>query len=130
MKRRDFIQTASFAAVGMLSIPVLSSCRQEKNIGLQLYTLRDIIGKDNKDDLKKVASFGYKELKTYGYAEGKIFDMDFTEFNEFVKGLGMSVVSGHYGLDKIKGDTWQKAVEDAKKNGQKYMVVPYIDESE
>ena len=130
MKRRDFIQTASFAAVGMLSIPVLSSCRQEKNIGLQLYTLRDIIGKDPKDVLTKVASFGYKELETYGYAEGKIFDMDFTEFNEFVKGLGMSVVSGHYGLDKIKGDTWQKAVEDAKKNGQKYMVVPYIDESE
>jgi sugar phosphate isomerase/epimerase len=131
MKRREFIQTASFAAVGMLSLPsFLAAGKRQKTIGLQLYTLRDTIGKDPKGVLQKVASFGYKELETYGYAEGKIFDMDFTEFNKFVKGLGMRVISGHYGLDKIKGDTWLKAVEDAKKNGQKYMVVPYIDESD
>ncbi len=131
MKRREFVQTASFAAVGMLSLPsFLAAGKRQKNIGLQLYTLRDTIGKDPKGVLQKVAGFGYKELETYGYADGKIFGMDFTEFNKFVKGLGMNVVSGHYGLDKIKGDTWQKAVEDAKKNGQKYMVVPYIDESE
>ena len=49
-------------------------------------------------------------------------------FASHAKGLGMKVVSGHYGLDKIKGDTWQKAVEDAKKNGQKYMVLPYLNE--
>ena len=95
-----------------------------KNIGLQLYTLRDTISKDPKGVLEKVASFGYKELETFGYADGKIFGMDFTEFCKFSKGLGMTVISGHYGLDKIKGDTWQKAVEDAKKNGQQYMVLP------
>jgi sugar phosphate isomerase/epimerase len=131
MKRREFVQTASFAAVGMLSLPsFLAAGKRSKNIGLQLYTLRDTIGQDPKGVLTKVASFGYKELETYGYADGKIFGMDFTEFSKFVKGLGMEVVSGHYGLDKIKGDTWQKAVEDAKKNGQKYMVVPYIAEPE
>ena len=129
MKRREFIQNASFAAVGMLSLPsFLAAGKGQKNIGLQLYTLRDTIAKDPKGVLQKVASFGYKELETYSYADGKIFGMDFTEFNKHAKGLGMSVVSGHYGLDKIKGDTWVKAVEDAKKNGQKYMVVPYINE--
>src|SRR5689334_14353518 len=129
MKRREFVQTASFAAVGMLSLPsFLAAGKRSKTIGLQLYTLRDTIGKDPKGVLDKVASFGYKELETYGYADGKIFGMDFTEFSKYVKGLGMKVVSGHYGLDKIKGDTWKKAVEDAKKNGQPYMVVPYINE--
>ena len=129
MKRREFVQTAAFAAVGMLSLPsFLAAGKGLKKIGLQLYTLRDIIGADPKGVLTKVASFGYKELETYGYADGKIFGMDFTEFCKFSKGLGMKVVSGHYGLDKIKGDTWQKAVEDAKKNGQDYMVVPYIAE--
>jgi sugar phosphate isomerase/epimerase len=131
MKRREFVQTASFAAVGMLSLPsFLAAGKRLKNIGLQLYTLRDTIGKDPKGVLQKVASFGYKELETYSYADGKIFGMDFTEFCTYSNGLGMKVVSGHYGLDKIKGDTWQKAVDDAKKNGQKYMVVPYIDESQ
>jgi sugar phosphate isomerase/epimerase len=129
MRRREFVQTASFAAVGMLSLPsFLAAGKGLKNIGLQLYTLRDTIVQDPKGVLEKVASFGYKELETFGYADGKIFGMDFTEFCKFCKGLGMDVTSGHYGLDKIKGDTWQKAVDDAKKNGQKYMVVPYIAE--
>jgi sugar phosphate isomerase/epimerase len=131
MKRREFVQTAAFATIGMLSLPsFLAAGKKRHKIGLQLYTLRDTIGKDPKGVLQKVASFGYKELETYGYADGQIFGMDFTEFNKYVKGLGMKVVSGHYGLDKIKGDTWQKAVDDAKKNGQDYMVVPYIAEGE
>jgi sugar phosphate isomerase/epimerase len=131
MKRREFVQTASFAAVGMLSLPSFLAAGKRKNkIGLQLYTLRDSIGKDPKGILDKVASFGYKELETYGYADGKIFGIDFSEFCQHAKSLQMDVVSGHYGLDKIKGDTWQKAVEDAKKNGQQYMVVPYIAEPE
>ena len=131
MKRREFVQTASFAAVGMLSLPsFLAAGKRAKNMGLQLYTLRDTIGKDPKGVLDKVATFGYKELETYGYDSGKIFGLDFNEFCKYVNGLGMKVTSGHYGLDKIKGDTWQRAVDDAIKNDQKYMVVPYIDESQ
>lgn len=131
MKRREFVQTASFAAVGLLSLPsFLAAGKTQKGLGLQLYTLRDTIGKDPKGVLQKVAAFGYKELETYSYNNGKIFGMDFTEFCKYVKGLGMKVTSGHYGLDMIKGDTWVKAVEDAKRNGQKFMVVPYINEPE
>jgi len=129
MKRREFVQTASFAAVGLLSLPsFLAAGKSQKGIGLQLYTLRDTIGKDPKGVLQKVSTFGYKDLETYGYNDGKIFGLNFREFCKYVKGLGMKVTSGHYGLNMIKGDTWLKAVEDAKKNGQKFMVVPYINE--
>lgn len=131
MKRREFVQTASFAAVGLLSLPsFLAAGKSQKGIGLQLYTLRDTIGKDPKGVLQKVSTFGYKDLETYGYNDGKIFGMDFSEFCTYVKGLGMKVTSGHYSLNMIKGDAWIKAVEDAKKNGQKFMVVPYINEPE
>lgn len=129
MNRREFVQTASFTAVGMLSLPTFLAAGKRKNaIGLQLYTLRDTIPNDPKGVLQKVAGFGYKELEAYSYSNGKIFGMDYTEFNKFVQGLGMTVTSGHYGLDQIKGDTWKRAVEDAKKNGQKFMVLPYIGE--
>lgn len=129
MKRREFVQTASFAAVGLLSLPsFLAAGKATKNIGLQLYTLRDVIGQDPKGVLTKVAGYGYKDLEAYSYKDGKIFGMDYAEFNKFVNGLGMRVTSGHYGLDQIKGDTWQKAVDDAKKNGQEFMVMPYIKE--
>jgi sugar phosphate isomerase/epimerase len=132
MKRREFVQTASFAAAGLLSLPSFLAVgkAKKKALGLQLYTLRDTIGQNPKGVLEKVASFGYKTLETYGYNNGKIFGLEFQEFGKFVNGLGMSVVSGHYGLGMIKGDTWQKAIDDANKVGQEYMVVPYINEPE
>src|SRR5687768_14778456 len=119
MKRREFIQTASFAAVGLLSLPsFLAAGKRQKTIGLQLYTLKDTVVNDPKGVLQKVAGFGYKELETFGYADGKIFGLEFMEFGKYVKDLGMKVVSGHYGLDKMKGDTLKKAIEDAKKVDQ------------
>lgn len=131
MKRREFVQTASFAAAGLLSMPLfMEAGRAKRGMGLQLYTLRDTIADDPKGVLQKVSTFGYKNLETYGYEDGKIFGLDFQEFIKYVNGLGMKVTSGHYGLDKIKGDTWLKAVEDAKKGGQEYMVIAYINEPE
>src|SRR5688572_22597480 len=131
MKRREFIQNTAFAGVAMLSLPsFLAAGKKSKKIGLQLYTLRSTIPQDPKGVLQKVASFGYKELETYGYGDGKIFGLAFDEFCQYAKSLGMKITSGHYGLDMIKGDTWKKAVDDAKKNGQDNMVVPYINEDQ
>jgi sugar phosphate isomerase/epimerase len=133
MKRREFIKTSAFAAAGALSLPsflAAGKIQKSKNIGLQLYSLRDIIGKDPKGVLDKVASFGYKELETYSYRDGQIFGMAYGDFGKYVKGLGMKVVSGHYGLDQIGGDTWTKAVADAKAIGMEYMIVPYIQDTD
>ncbi|MDH4297544.1 MAG: sugar phosphate isomerase/epimerase, partial [Cyclobacteriaceae bacterium] len=128
MKRREFVQNA-VAAAGMLSLPLfLEACKEKRGLGLQLYTLRDTIDKDPKGVLDKISVFGYTKLETNGYANGKIYGMDFQEFVKYAKGLGMKVTSGHYGLDKIKGDTWQQAVDDAKEAGQDFMVMPFIEE--
>lgn len=109
----------------------LSGCQSRKDsVGLQLYTLRDTITKDPKGVLEKVASFGYKELETFAYGDGKIYGMPFSEFGDFVKGLGMRVTSGHYGLDLAKADNWEQAVTDARSIGQEYLVVPYIQDTE
>lgn len=102
-----------------------------KPIGLQLYTLRDIL-KDNakvKETITQLAQWGYNEFETYGYSNGNLFGMTSKDFNDFVKGLGARVVSGHYGPDVLTGD-WAKAVEDAKYAGQEYMVLPYVDEKQ
>jgi sugar phosphate isomerase/epimerase len=108
----------------------MAAGKARKQIGLQLYTLRDTISKDPKGVLGKVATYGYKLLETYGYGEGRIFGMEFQEFVKYAKGLGMKVTSGHYALNAIKGDAWLRAVEDAKKAGQEYMVIAYINEPE
>jgi sugar phosphate isomerase/epimerase len=131
MKRREFIQSSAFATVGLLSLPsFMQAAKAKSGIGLQLYSLRDAIPQDPKGVLQKVASFGYKELESYSYKDGKIFGMAFSEFGKYVKGLGMRVTSGHYGIDLIRGDSWEKAVADAKSIGQDYMVMPYLQEEE
>jgi sugar phosphate isomerase/epimerase len=125
MKRREFIQASALATAGMLSIPSFVNAAPAKKIGIQLYTLKDVIGNDPKGILKQLASFGYKELETYGYKDGKLFGLTNAEFGQTVKDLGMKVVSGHYGIDLIKNDL-DRLIADAKALGQEYIVVPWL----
>lgn len=128
MKRREFIQTSAFATAGLLSFPsFMNAARVKGALGLQLYTLRDSIEKDPRGVIQKVAAFGYKELETYSYSDGKIYGMPFSEFGKLVKSLGMKVTSGHYDLALATSNSWGKAVAEAKSIGQKYMVVPSLD---
>ena len=132
MRRREFIQSSAFAAAGIITLPAfLQSCTSKKDsIGLQLYTLRDSIFQDPKGVLQKVASFGYKEVETFAYKDGSIYGMPFKEFGDFVKNLGMKVMSGHYGLDTVQGEGWEKAVTDAKSVGQEYLALAYLTEEQ
>ena len=128
MKRRTFIQTSALTAATMLAAPsVLTAAAGKKKIGIQLYTLKDVIREDPKGVLKQLASFGYKELETFGHRDGKLFGMEQAEFGKYIKDLGMEVVSGHYGVDMVLKN-FEKTVADAKALGQKYVVVPWLPE--
>ncbi len=128
MRRREFIQASAATAVGLMTFPSLANAalKKQTEVGLQLYTLRDSIFKDAKGVLKQVAGFGYKKLETFAYRDGNIFGMTFADFGKYTKDLGMKVTSGHYGLDQIRSDSWEKAVTDAKSIGQQFMVMPYL----
>lgn len=140
MKRREFIQTGTLAVMGSLALPSLAMAASRKP-GLQLYTIRDLIGKDKdtKGVLKTVAALGYKELETFGYSDGTLFGMKAREFSDYVKSLGMTITSGHYQLGKteklkaMKGtilNEWERAVADAKEMGQDFMAVAYLNADE
>jgi len=125
MNRRTFVKSSSALALAALGIPVRAQTRYA--IGLQLYTLRDVIFKDPKGVLKQVADMGYQHVETFGYRDGKLFGMTNKEFTDYVRGLGMNITSGHYGIDQVRGN-WEKAVADAKEAGQNYLVVPWLPE--
>jgi sugar phosphate isomerase/epimerase len=136
MKRRTFIQQSSCVAAGTVLVPGLLGCAEspsQKSIGIQLYTLKDIIGKDVRGTLKQVADIGFKELESYGYSDGKNFNLPYREFNKMANDLGLTIVSGHYGTGygapDMKGslvNDWERAVEDAKNAGQKYMAIAWL----
>ena len=128
MDRRKFIQSSALAATSLLTMPsFFAEAKAKKAIGLQLYTLRDVIMSDVKGTLSAIASMGYTEVETYGYKDSKLFGMPTTEFSKYMKGLGVRVVSGHYGIDLATGNDWEKACADAKEMGQQYVVVPWMD---
>jgi sugar phosphate isomerase/epimerase len=129
MKRRTFIQSTALAltGAGFATSAWAAGSKYKNKVGLQLYSLRDIIGKDPKAVLKSVAEFGYKELETYGYKDGKYFGLPAKEYGEYVKSLGMKNMSGHYGIDLVKNG-WEQTCADAKLIGQEYVVVPYLTE--
>jgi sugar phosphate isomerase/epimerase len=137
MKRREFI-TRSTAAAGVLMLPSwLTSCNKTKPaIGLQLYTLRDVIFNDLKGTLEKVAAFGYTEVETFSYADGKIFGQPFDTFINLTQSLGLRITSGHYltGFNLTSTGNlrngWEQAVNDAAKAGQKYMVIAFLFDGE
>lgn len=127
MDRRKFFQTSAIATAGMLTLPsIFAEAKGKKAIGLQLYTLRDVVMKDVKGTLDALASWGYTEVETYGYGDGKLFGLPVAEFSAHLNGLGVKVVSGHYGIDLLSNN-WDKACEDAQLMGQNYVVVPWLD---
>lgn len=128
MDRRRFIQNSTLAAAGLLTLPSFFTEAKGKAVpvGLQLYSLRDVIGNDPKGVLKSVAAWGYTEVETYGYNNGKLFGMSVTEFKSYLDTLGVTVVSGHYGIN-LAEKGWEQVCADAKAIGQKFVVVPWMD---
>ncbi len=130
--RQQFLKLGALATSAALLPQFDVFAASPKKVGLQLYTLRDLMAKDPDGTLRKVAQIGYKEVEPYGYGSGKFFGKTPKEFAALMKELGLSAPSGHYmtgNVMKGKGtltDGWKQAVDDAAAIGQKYMVCAYL----
>ena len=130
--RRQVLKTGALAAASTVLSRFDALAAAPKNVGIQLYTLRDLLAKDPKGTLKQVAAIGYKEVESFGYADGKYFGMTPAEYKSVLSDLGLSAPSGHYTTGKVVKGTgtltngWQQAVDDAAALGQKYMVCAYL----
>jgi len=90
--------------------------------GLALYTLRDVMGKDPKGTLKTVAEDGYAYIEAAGYADGKFYGMDPTEFKSYLESVGLTPKSTHMGGVNLENADQQ--IADVKAAGFEYFVIP------
>jgi len=125
--RRQFIQQTGLLSAGLM-FSYEEFFKLNKNVGVQLYTLRDQIFKDPKGVLQKVASIGFKEVESFGYNDRKYFGFTAKEFADFLSQNNLSHPSGHYSLGNLAA--WDTAIEDALAAGQKYMVIAYLAEND
>ena len=135
MHRRTFLkQTGLLSALSLVAPSGLLAAPSPFKLGLQLYTLRDYIGKDVKGVLAKVAKAGYQEVETYGYSKEKGFwGLSAKEFKTVLTANGLTSSSGHYEMNGFVRDGNPEAlnsyIEAAKICGQTYIVVPHLDEN-
>jgi sugar phosphate isomerase/epimerase len=122
--RRTLLKQMALLSAGSMLAADTFGRSKEKNIGVQLYTLRNELAKDAQGSIRKVAELGYKEVENFGY-NGRFFGMDATTYRNFLSGLGLSAPSGHYMLGNLRNG-WEKAVDDAAAIGQKYMVLAFL----
>jgi len=124
MKRRDFIRNATMGLAGAVvwtQLPEsLFASPSGKPIGLQLYTLRDLLEKDAPGTIRQLSAIGYKDVEIYS-----LYGKTPAEFSRILKDSGITASSGHYLLPAVKSE-WNKRIEDAKTLGLRYMVIAIL----
>jgi sugar phosphate isomerase/epimerase len=119
MKRRNFIQSGTFAAAGLLvarstMAGIFPAKKVATAIGLQLYTLGDLMTTDPKGTLQKLAAIGYKEIESAGSQKGNFYGYKPKEFAAMVKDAGMKWRSAHVGGAPITIDQIMKMAKTAE----------------
>lgn len=152
--RRDFLKYAGAFSLGGLVLPACSTRDtngqagegkaeaangQATNatgnlgpIGLQLYSVKDVIEEDLRGTLQRLADIGYKEVESYPGKQGHYFGMEAKEFASMLQGMGLELVSSHFGSGTPNGsaNSWRQATmlhgfeelaSKAAETGQQYL---------
>jgi sugar phosphate isomerase/epimerase len=134
MKKRSFISIIMLMAVTGLLFSTFYSCKPaKKNIGLQLYSIRDSIRRDIPAALDKVSKMGYTFVEPAGYGDGKFYGMEPAAFKTLCEANGLLLLSSHTGqalpdsANMAKTMTWWDACIDAHvAAGVKFLVQPFM----
>lgn len=94
-----------------------------KEIGIQLYTLRNLVEEDFEGTLRKLARIGYKTIEAAGYNNGKFYGFEPQTYRRKLEDLGLIPLSSH---SSVSPENIQKTIVDTLKAGMQYLVLPFI----
>jgi sugar phosphate isomerase/epimerase len=132
MTRRDVMRLAALGGVGALVGRDLQAAAP-KAIGVQLYTVRQQMTTNPEATLKAIADLGYTEVEVLRGTMDKVAPL--------ARSLGLSPISVHVDSPLITGnwDAWKfmrasvpegygvpQLIADAKAQGARYLVLPYL----
>jgi len=125
--RRQFLATLGVGALGLAGINAAPSCygaapggRKLKRIGVQLYTVRDLMQKDMPGTLAQVAAAGYKEVEFAG-----LFGRTPAQARQMLDQNGLTSPSSHIGIERMEKEG-AAAFAEAKALGNEWATVPYM----
>jgi sugar phosphate isomerase/epimerase len=137
--RRNFIKNSALVVAGAALLPdaLLAEPRKLIRVGVQLYSVRDAMGKDPIGTLKKLSEGETKHVEHANYVNRKFYGYTAKEFKKVLSDQSLLMPSGHTVMTandwatakKDFTDKWKYTVEDAAEVGQKYVISPWLDES-
>lgn len=138
MTRRDVLRMAAASTLTLMSTRREASAAAPRNLGAQLYTVRDPIAKDPAGVLAAIAGIGYTEVEAIRASLDRVAPA--------ARAAGLEIPSIHVDAPIITGnwDPWREAakrfpmplppdgydlascIRDAKAAGVRYLVLPYL----
>ena len=145
MKKFFYTMVASvtMTLAACTSQPQTEMTPQKKDIGLQLYSIRQLIGSpenfaaNQEKVLADLAKMGYTAVETASYGDGKIYGMEPEAFKACLDKVGLKALSTHTtrGLsdEEIKSGAaseetmkwWDECIAAHKAAGMEYIVSPW-----
>jgi sugar phosphate isomerase/epimerase len=134
--KKNPLKIAFLLATAVLFLFGINSCKEEpkKEIGLQLWSVRDAMQADAKGTIDSIGKIGYTFVEAAGYGDGKFYGMVPAEFKAAVEANGMVFLSSHTGQsvpDSANWDKtmtwWDQAIAAHKEAGVKYIAQPWMD---
>jgi len=125
MNRRMFLGTAGTVAAATLASSRFAWAAGDHKIdkvGVQLYTVRDLMKDDFDGTIAKVAQIGYKEVEFAGY-----FGRTGAQVRAVIDKNGLKAPSTHVQYDELD-DKFPSVIETSKTIGMDYIVCPWIPE--
>ena len=137
--RRDFIKNTALVVAGttLLSNDLFASPKKIERVGIQLYSIREAMGKDPLGSLKKIADMGYLHVEHANYVNRKFYSYSAKEFKKILGDLALQMPSGHTVMTARDWDTskndftdkWKYTIEDAAEVGQRFVISPWLDDN-
>jgi sugar phosphate isomerase/epimerase len=117
--RRAFVKTA-FASAALAAVwknlPDLMANPLGLPLGLQLYSVRDVLPKDYEGTLKQLGALGYREVEAAGF-----FNHTPSQVKQAMDQAGLHCVSAHYSLVQLQPHV-DEIIQFGKDLGLEYIV--------
>ncbi|UAY57083.1 sugar phosphate isomerase/epimerase family protein [Arachidicoccus terrestris] len=133
--RRSFLKQAGIVTAGAWLMPSLAckSASPKGEVGIQLFTVRDILTKDQKGVLAQIAKAGYTSVEPFGFSKDNgYFGTSTKDLKKILDDNGLKAPSGHYGINSYfdNGSTEDlyaciKACQDL---ASEYLTIPSLSE--
>ncbi len=114
--RRTFLKTTGAAAAALAGSPFLHAAPLRLPIGLQLYSVRNLLPKDFEGTLRQLYLAGYREVEAAGY-----YDKTAAEFRVAMDRAGLRCVSTHLTLSILRTKL-DESIDYARALGLDYII--------